>query len=78
MGGASLLPAGARGVEGKFARGDVIDIAGPDGTAFARGLSEYDAEEAALVCGKRSEELADLLGHAPRAALVHRDHMVLL
>lgn len=77
-GGASLLPAGARGVEGKFSRGDVIDIAGPDGTPFARGLAEYDADEAAAVCGKRSEDLADVLGHAPRAALVHRDHMVLL
>ncbi len=78
LGGASLLPAGARTVAGKFARGDVIDISGPDGATFARGLAEYDSDEALLVCGKRSEELADMLGHAPRAALVHRDHMVLL
>jgi glutamate 5-kinase len=77
-GGASLLPAGATGIEGNFARGDVIDIVGSDGRAFARGLAEYDAAEAALIVGRRSAELADILGHAPRAMLVHRDHMVLL
>ena len=75
--GASLLPAGATGVEGSFRRGDVIDIVA-DGHAIARGLSEYDAEEATLIAGKRSGDLAAVLGHAPRAVLVHRDHMVLL
>jgi glutamate 5-kinase len=77
-GGASLLPAGATGVEGGFARGDVVDIVGPDGRAVARGLAEYDAEEAGLIAGRRSGELAGLLGHAPRSVLVHRDHMVIL
>lgn len=76
--GASLLPAGAVAVEGRFARGDVIDITGPDGQTLARGLAEYDAEDAARICGKRSADLAEFLGYAPRAALVHRDHMVLL
>ncbi len=77
-GGASLLPAGATRVEGKFARGDVVDILSADGQILARGLSEYDAEDAAHVCGKRSEALADVLGYAPRAALSHRDHLVIL
>jgi glutamate 5-kinase len=76
-GGASLLPAGATGVEGNFRRGDVIDII-DDGRAMARGLVEYDAEDARLIAGKRTAELADILGYAPRATLVHRDHMVLL
>jgi glutamate 5-kinase len=77
-GGASLLPAGARTVSGKFERGDVIDIVSPDGTAIARGLAEYDCSDAALICGKRSDALEAVLGYAPRAALIHRDHMVLL
>ena len=76
--GRSLLAAGATGIEGRFARGDVVDIAGPDGTAFARGLIEYDADEAARIVGRRSDALEAILGYAPRAALVHRDHMVLL
>jgi glutamate 5-kinase len=76
--GASLLSAGATAIEGVFDRGDVVDILGPDGHAIARGLSEYDADEARMIAGRRTGELADILGHAPRAALVHRDHMVML
>lgn len=77
-GGASLLAAGATAAEGRFARGDVVDIVDPHGRAIARGLTEYDAEDARRIVGKRTADLAATLGHAPRAALVHRDHMVLL
>jgi glutamate 5-kinase len=77
-GGASLLPAGAKAIEGKFARGDVLAIVGPDGVAIARGLSEYDSQDAGRIAGKRSDALAGILGYAPRAALIHRDHLVML
>lgn len=77
-GGASLLPAGAKAIEGKFARGDVLAIVGPDGVAIARGLSEYDSIDAERIAGKRSDTLAGILGYAPRAALIHRDHLVML
>ncbi len=76
--GNSLLAAGAREVVGNFKRGDVIDIVGPLGSSIARGLSEYDAGEARTLLGLRSEEQEKVLGYAPRSALVHRDHMVLL
>ena len=75
--GRSLLAAGATGVTGRFARGDVVTIEGPDG-AIARGLAEYDAAEAQSLLGRRSEEHEAILGYAPRAALVHRNHMALL
>jgi glutamate 5-kinase len=77
-GGASLLPAGATWVQGEFRRGDVIDILSAEGETIARGLSEYDAADAALICGKRSHELEAVLGAVPRQVLVHRDQMVLL
>lgn len=76
--GSSLLPAGALAVEGEFRRGDVIDIATENGDAVARGLSEYDAADAARVCGHRSSELEAILGTVPRSVLVHRDQLVLL
>jgi glutamate 5-kinase len=76
--GASLLPAGAKSVEGKFSRGDVIDIVTAGGGIVARGLIEYDSGDAARICGKRSDGLEAVLGYAPRTTLVHRDHMVLL
>ncbi len=75
---ASLLPAGAIAVEGKFARGDLVEIASQSGELIARGLAEYPATEAARICGQRSEKLAEILGYAPRATLVHRDHLAVL
>ena len=76
--GRSLLPAGAIEVAGDFSRGDLVRIIDAEGRAIARGLAEYDAGEAARIVGRRSDELADLLGYAPRSALVHRNHMALL
>ena len=75
--GRSLLAAGAIRIDGTFARGDLVTIEGPAGT-LARGLTEYDAADAVRLLGRRSDEQAAILGHAPRAALVHRNHMALL
>lgn len=76
--GKSLLAAGATRVTGSFVRGDLVAIVGPDGRTLARGLSEYDAAEATILTGKRSDEQAEILGYAPRSALVHRNHMALV
>jgi glutamate 5-kinase len=75
--GKSLLAAGVTAVEGRFARGDVVALAGPDGV-IGRGLAGYDAGDAAMIRGLRNEAQAAVLGYAPRAALVHADHLVLL
>ena len=73
--GKSLLPAGVTRIEGAFLRGDPIEIAGPDGQVVARALAGYDAREAQMIMGHRSDRIAALLGHQGRAALVHRDDM---
>ncbi|QJU57478.1 glutamate 5-kinase [Sphingomonas sp. AP4-R1] len=76
--GRSLLAAGATRVEGLFARGDVIEISDAEGLILGRGLAEYDAADAAKIVGRRNDAQADLLGYAPRSAMVHRDHLVLV
>ncbi|MDR7153645.1 glutamate 5-kinase [Sphingobium xenophagum] len=76
--GNSLLPAGVAAVEGVFARGDVVDIVAQDGRVIARGLIEYDSDAAAKIAGRRSEDIAVLLGEMPRSVLVHRDHMAMV
>ncbi len=76
--GRSLLPAGVTGTSGEYRRGDVVNIAGPDGAVIARGLAEFDADDAARIIGHRSEDIAVILGSVQRSVLVHRDHMVLL
>jgi glutamate 5-kinase len=75
--GKSLLPAGVRGVIGEFGRGDTVAIVGPDGAEIARGLASYDAGEARQIAGKKSAEIEAILGYPGRAAMVHRDDMVL-
>jgi glutamate 5-kinase len=75
--GKSLLPAGVTAVDGGFRRGDPIEVVGPDGAVVARALAGYDAHEARIIMGHRSDRIADLLGHQGRAALVHRDDLAL-
>ena len=76
--GASLLAAGVVRVDGQFVRGDAIAVVGPAGVELARGLSEYDAAECAALAGHHSRDHAAILGYAPRSALIHRDHLVVV
>jgi glutamate 5-kinase len=76
--GRSLLPAGVTDSQGTYARGDVLDIVGQDGVVIARGLAHYDSKDAERIIGKRSDEVAALLGGTQRSAMVHRSYMVLL
>jgi glutamate 5-kinase len=77
LAGKSLLPAGITRVDGSFERGDAVVIRGPDGGEIGRGLIAYATAEAQLIIGKKSSEIASILGHAGRAAMIHRDDMVL-
>ena len=77
-GGRSLLPAGVRAVEGHFQRGDAVSVRDPQGHELARGLSAYDAEDAARIAGHRSAEIEALLGWRGRDEIIHRDDLALL
>ena len=76
--GKSLLPIGVTKISGQFERGDAIAVLNPDGTEIARGLAGLDSDDARLVMGKRSDAVVELLGAGNRAALVHRDNLVLV
>lgn len=75
--GKSLLPAGVTAVEGRFGRGDPVAILAPDGARLGSGLIRYTADEAALIRGRRSSEIEQILGYPSRSALIHRDDMAL-
>ena len=74
--GKSLLPAGVTAVAGAFGRGDPVAILGPAGEALGKGLIRYTLAEAQAIRGHRSGEIEAILGYPGRAALVHRDDMV--
>ncbi|MEM7780197.1 MAG: glutamate 5-kinase [Pseudomonadota bacterium] len=74
--GASLLAPGLMGVEGEFQRGALVSLHGPKGERLGQGLVEYSAQECRAIAGLKQSEQEAELGYAPRAAVVHRDHMV--
>ena len=74
--GKSLLPAGVVAVSGNFGRGDPVAILSPEGDVLGKGLVRYTGAEAVLIAGHRSGQIEAILGYAGRAALIHRDDMV--
>lgn len=75
--GKSLLPAGVVEVSGEFERGDAVAIVSSEGRMIGKGLSAFNARDAALVKGQRSDALEAILGYQGRAEMVHRDDLVL-
>jgi glutamate 5-kinase len=73
-GGSSLLAAGVVAVEGGFVADDAVEVAGPDGTVFAKGLARVDAATATEIAGRRRGDLPE--GVAP--FVIHRDDLVVL
>ncbi len=75
--GKSLLPAGVIRIQGTFERGDAVIVRVADGNEMARGLSAYSNADAARIAGRKSGEIAKILGYRGRDELIHRDDLVL-
>lgn len=73
-GGRSLLAVGVSSATGDFDRHDAVDICGPDGRTFARGLAALSGSELRTVLGMRSSEQPEGLP----TEVVHRDELVVL
>jgi glutamate 5-kinase len=76
-GGKSLLPAGIRQVDGRFARGDAVVVKNREGREIARGLAAYNASDAERIAGKRTVEIEAILGYRGRDEMIHRDDLAL-
>ena len=76
--GKSLLPIGVRDVKGTFVAGSLVNIQGLDGRVVARGLVDYSSQQIEKIRGKRSSEIAGILGRKDYDEVVHRDNMVML
>lgn len=74
--GRSLLPIGIRAVEGQFDIGAMVNVSTVDGRAIARGLVEYSRAEIDQIKGRRTSEIAQILGGRPYDEVIHRDNMV--
>ena len=74
----SLLPAGVREVQGVFKRGDGVSICLPDNSPIACGITNYGAEELAIIGGMRSDRIEAALGYQYGSEVVHRNNLVVL
>lgn len=76
--GKSLLAVGVKNVLGSFDRGELVSCFDESGSEIARGLINYNHNDARLIAGKSSSEFERVLGYADDSELIHRDNMVLV
>ncbi len=76
--GRSLLAVGVTGARGEFAAGDVVNIAGPDGTVIARGKTGFASREIPAIAEKKGDAVRALHPTRKRLEVVHRDDLALL
>lgn len=76
--GKSLLPAGVKTIEGSFLRGDTVEVKNATGHVLARGIAAYSSSEASQIAGKKTADIAAILGYEGRDTLIHRDDLAML
>lgn len=76
-GGISLLATGILDAVGDFRRGEMVAVTGPHGEEFARGITNYSADEIRLIKGLKSSEIEKKLGWKTCDEIIHCDNMVI-
>jgi len=74
----SLLAAGIKDVEGKFKRGDIVNICDAEGCRLACGITNYSSADIAVIKGAHSEKITTLLGYDYGSEVVHRNNLVVV
>ncbi|EMP53916.1 gamma-glutamyl kinase [Marinobacter santoriniensis NKSG1] len=78
LGGRSLLPVGVKSVAGQFRRGEMVSCIDESGREIARGLVNYDADEARAIAGRSSHRITEVLGYISDEEMIHRDNLVII
>jgi len=73
-----VLPVGVREVSGDFRAGDVVSVITPEGREIAHGLVNYTTDEMAIIAGKKTAQIEELLGYHPYDEAIHRDNLIIL
>ena len=72
----SLLPSGVVSIQGKFQRGDIVDIFDVEGNRLGCGISNYSSTEILAIKGAHSRAVSSILGYEYGSEIVHRNNMV--
>lgn len=74
----SLLAAGITRTEGKFQRGDIVNICDPEGNQIGCGITNYSTSDIITIRGIHSKKIVDTLGYDYGSEVVHRNNLVIL
>lgn len=77
LGHRSLLPVGIRDVEGRFNKGDVVEIV-CNGVTVAKGIIDYDSTDLKMIKGKHSDEIEFILGYKAHDDAVISENIALI
>lgn len=75
--GSSLLAAGITEVIGEFPRGASVRILSATGSEVGRGLVNYSSADLRRIAGKRTPQIAEVLGTVGYGEVIHRDNLAL-
>jgi glutamate 5-kinase len=76
--GKSILSVGIKQVQGQFTRGELVICHDLSGHEVARGLVNYNADEARKIMGRVSKDIEEILGYVDESELIHRDNLVIM
>ncbi|MHB8105350.1 MAG: glutamate 5-kinase [Dehalococcoidales bacterium] len=74
----SLLAAGIKSVEGKFGRGDIVEIYDAEGIQIGCGITNYSSGDTGIIKGAQSDKIGSLLSFDYGPEVVHRNNLALL
>jgi len=74
----SLLAAGIERSEGRFQRGDIVEIHDPEGVRIGCGIANYGSADIEILKGTHSGKITELLGHDYGSEIVHRNNLVVI
>jgi glutamate 5-kinase len=76
--GKSLLPSGILDIRGEFSSGDSVSCLDTNGKEFAKGLVNVSSQTLAMIKGRKTKEIQDILGGKEYEEVIHRDNLALL
>jgi len=76
--GSSLLAVGVKDVIGQFNRGDMVICVDENGQEIARGLINYNSDEAGKIKGHATGKISEILGYVDEPELIHRDNLIVV
>lgn len=74
----SLLAAGIIEAEGKFQRGDIVNILDTEGNKLGCGITNYSVADVTAIKGMHSKAIASILDHDYGSEVIHRNNLVVM